>query len=147
MSETFIADDVKKIKCQILDDGSYKCDIIHGKNVSWFAKCMGNELKKIDLRGYRPHQIQHVFSNIAQKCRWDRNKMEREYKSLPRRKTDTWFARDIVFGKGIKEMDFGKDEFKLKWGSNTVCLFDEDSDTLTCSGGVLNPTMEEVFRE
>ncbi|HEC37823.1 hypothetical protein LCGC14_0223460 [marine sediment metagenome] len=140
MAKDEIADDVRKIDCKIENDGSYSCDITSGAYVGWFARCIGDFLRGRMIGGTRgqPNIIKNMFTHASRSCRGKQREyepqllMSGEYSGAEfRPKTEKYFIKDLIIGKGIKQTNIKKDRIILK-GKGLMCLFDDDLDSLTC---------------
>jgi len=146
--ETAIATDVRKIECNIEKDGSYTCDLTSGKYVSWFAECIGKQLR--GQRGVRTvggqNIMRHRFRDAAMRCVGSRDRYETKQdinilgEPIPQEgepQTIRYFAKELLIGKGIIDIVAKKNKLTIKSKSGITCFFDEDKDRLICDRKVL----------
>lgn len=133
--------DVRKIKCNIANDGSYECDITSGTYTSWFARCIGDRLKGMTGRmgrGSRPMmaELRHRFAYAARDCRGQKHKysdvkVNIEGVSLDAPTTERYFLKEFNLGR-VKSIKQGNKKISVSYGKGITCVFDDDTDSLAC---------------
>ena len=145
--ETAIATDVRKIECDIVKDGSYTCDLTSGKYVSWFADCIGKQLRGQRSNLRRGQNIMKLrFRDAAMRCVGMRGRYVTKHdinilgEPIPQEgepQTVRYFAKELLIGKGIIDIVAKKNKLTIKSKSGITCFFDEDKDRLICDRKVL----------